>query len=379
MAQLDARTDDFIRLLLDVSGRARPSDLHGVAESEGASLLQAYAAAHPERSLAFADGVLAASAAPAPAAVVEPPAPVAAGPAYSEPVAPAPAAAPADEAWAASVAESPAQVPAHEAWAEQPPAAPEPLTPLQHLPDYDQPAPIEQQPVGAPDPYAAPAPFGAPDPYAAAAQAAPDPYAAPATYGAAEPAAAPYAIPAPVPTPSEHPFGIPAPGADAGAYRAAEEPFAPQPAAPQPFEPGPAEYAVPAQAAAVPSPAETVPYASTGGYGDIAGPIPAADDWQGSAEPVESEYPAPAYADEPALAWYWWAAPILFGVIGGVIAWVVLRPSRPRGARTMLIAGAVVTAIHVIVGILATMFMFGAAMTAMSVGALTVPLGIPTA
>lgn len=350
MAQLDARTDDFIRLLLDVSGRARPSDLHGVGESEGASLLQAYAAAHPERSLAFADGVLAASAAPAPVPVVEAPVPVAAEPVYSAPVAPAPATVPEHEAWAAPLAEPPAQAPAHEAWVEPPPAAAEPLSPLHHLPDYDQPAPAAPQAMSAPDPYASPAPYAAP---------------------------VPYAIPAPEPTPSEHPFGIPAPVADAGAYHVAEESFAPQP-----FEPGPAEYAAPAQVAAVPSPvtpAEAAPYGSSGGYSDIAGPIPAADDWQGSAEPVELDYPAPAYADEPPLAWYWWAAPILFGIIGGVIAWVVLRSSRPRGARTMLIAGAVVTAIHVIVGILVTMFVFGAAMTAMSVGSHTVSVGIPTA
>lgn len=65
MAQLDARTDDFIRMLLDVSGRARPSDLHGMDEVRATELLRSYAAVHPERTLAFTEGTLTVAAAPA--------------------------------------------------------------------------------------------------------------------------------------------------------------------------------------------------------------------------------------------------------------------------------------------------------------------------
>lgn len=72
MSNLNARMDNFIGMLLDVSGRARPSDLQGVDLNEAANLLREYAAAHPEARVGF-DGealvVGASGSAPAPAPV----------------------------------------------------------------------------------------------------------------------------------------------------------------------------------------------------------------------------------------------------------------------------------------------------------------------
>lgn len=72
MAQLSPRTESFISLLLNVTGRARTADLQGVSPAEAAEILQGYAAAHPEVPLAFDGQSLsygAGTAAPAPHAV----------------------------------------------------------------------------------------------------------------------------------------------------------------------------------------------------------------------------------------------------------------------------------------------------------------------
>lgn len=53
MADLNSRVESFITLLLDVSGRARPSDLEAHAPAGAEELLRQYADAHPEHSLAF--------------------------------------------------------------------------------------------------------------------------------------------------------------------------------------------------------------------------------------------------------------------------------------------------------------------------------------
>ncbi|MDZ4170168.1 MAG: hypothetical protein U1E26_11040 [Coriobacteriia bacterium] len=53
MTALNAKTDSFIALLLDVSGRARPTDLQGMAPAEASEALQQFAAVHPELALAF--------------------------------------------------------------------------------------------------------------------------------------------------------------------------------------------------------------------------------------------------------------------------------------------------------------------------------------
>ncbi len=78
MADLDARTDSFITLLLDVSGRARPRDLQGSSLAEASEMLHRYLAAHPERGLAFDGDALVPAAAAQPAAAVAAPVPSAA-------------------------------------------------------------------------------------------------------------------------------------------------------------------------------------------------------------------------------------------------------------------------------------------------------------
>lgn len=95
MVKLDARNDDFIGMLLDVRGRVRAADIHGVNERDAAELLEAYRSEHPERSLAIEDGVLAPASMAQPAyagdAVTEyqPPAPTDPEPApYQAPAAP---------------------------------------------------------------------------------------------------------------------------------------------------------------------------------------------------------------------------------------------------------------------------------------------------
>lgn len=64
MSGLNSRMDGFITLLLDMSGRARPSDIQGVAPAEAAELLAAYAHAHPERNLTFSGDTLTTAAVP---------------------------------------------------------------------------------------------------------------------------------------------------------------------------------------------------------------------------------------------------------------------------------------------------------------------------
>jgi hypothetical protein len=107
LAGLDARTDSFISMLLDVTGRLRPGDLPSVSEFDLPSTMQAYIDAHPERQLALDNGILSqadATAAPATPAVVPPPAqvppefelvPAAAIAAPAQPAEPAPDPAPA--------------------------------------------------------------------------------------------------------------------------------------------------------------------------------------------------------------------------------------------------------------------------------------------
>jgi hypothetical protein len=79
LAGLDARTDSFMSMLLDVTGRVRPGDLPSVSEFDLPATMQAYIDAHPERQLAIDNGILSqadASAAPAAPVVVPPPAQV---------------------------------------------------------------------------------------------------------------------------------------------------------------------------------------------------------------------------------------------------------------------------------------------------------------
>jgi hypothetical protein len=72
VAGLDTRTDSFINLLFEVSGRARPTDMQSLTLAEASEMLRAYQAAHPERDLVFEGEALVPrqSATPAPAASV---------------------------------------------------------------------------------------------------------------------------------------------------------------------------------------------------------------------------------------------------------------------------------------------------------------------
>ncbi len=53
MTALNARTESFVTLILEVSGRVRPSDIQGVSPSEAAELLQAYVSGRPGQGLVF--------------------------------------------------------------------------------------------------------------------------------------------------------------------------------------------------------------------------------------------------------------------------------------------------------------------------------------
>lgn len=112
MADLNARTDTFVELVLNVSGRARVSDLADMMPPDAAlALLQAYKAAHPELPLFF-DGDALVYGVPASEAVQPLAAPVPYGvPAAVDvpPAAPAPPVAPAAVVGAADFA---AEVPA---------------------------------------------------------------------------------------------------------------------------------------------------------------------------------------------------------------------------------------------------------------------------
>lgn len=217
VATLGPKNDSFIELLLDLAGRARPADMTAMGREEAIALLQAYAAAHPEKNLAF-DGetlseVLAASPAPAPAAPAAPP---------EVPVAD-PAAMP---AWGVEVGAPPApetyglppeapQVPDFGAamqgtYPPSPPAdvteggvgSPQPVSPFE-MPDLQPPVPPQTAEYGIPQPMpsygeapqagypAVPTPYGETAPQPAYGEPAPQPYGEPATdfsFGPAEPA-----------------------------------------------------------------------------------------------------------------------------------------------------------------------------------------------
>lgn len=90
MSNLNTKTDNFISMLLSVSGRARPIDIQGMDSVQAAELLREYAAAHPEARLGFEGESLVPG-----GTAAAPPAPAPVAPA---PVAPAPTAAVAPEA-----------------------------------------------------------------------------------------------------------------------------------------------------------------------------------------------------------------------------------------------------------------------------------------
>lgn len=53
MTAFNARNESFVTLLLNVSGRARPSDIQGVSPDEALEVLQAYATAHAAEGVRF--------------------------------------------------------------------------------------------------------------------------------------------------------------------------------------------------------------------------------------------------------------------------------------------------------------------------------------
>lgn len=95
MADLDARTDSFISMVLSVNSRVRTSDLSAVPEPDRAALLQAYAQAHSGSQQLHFDGELLTAGVPAPPAAYGAPMPMPdaiaaanASPAADQPVAP---------------------------------------------------------------------------------------------------------------------------------------------------------------------------------------------------------------------------------------------------------------------------------------------------
>lgn len=76
MADANAKTSSFIELVLDLSGRVRTSDMAEMRAEEAATVLQAYAAAHPEKRLTFDGQALVAAAPTAPPAPAPAPEPV---------------------------------------------------------------------------------------------------------------------------------------------------------------------------------------------------------------------------------------------------------------------------------------------------------------
>lgn len=66
MAAFNARTESFVTLLLNVSGRARPSDIQGVSPAEAVEVLQAYAAAHAAEGVRFDGDALVVAPLPSP-------------------------------------------------------------------------------------------------------------------------------------------------------------------------------------------------------------------------------------------------------------------------------------------------------------------------
>lgn len=160
VAELNARNDSFISMLLEVSGRARPSDLHSVRPEDAQALLAAYRSAHPEMQLGFEGDTLVYGAAATPVAASE--APVSA----PQPFAAAPAAR-ADEPPA--VAPAPPVTPPAEPAAVAPPAEPAAAPPEAPAPetqmwDFTTPAPESVDPFAvAPSTEPAPAMPQAPD------------------------------------------------------------------------------------------------------------------------------------------------------------------------------------------------------------------------
>lgn len=337
MANLDPRTDSFISLLLDVSGRARPGDMNNMPVDDAAALLQAYAAAHPEKGLAYDGQTLAYG---APVATPEP-VPVAEEPAVipAVEVAPAPVPDVSQPAPALGVPEADSELPA---WMFEEAPAPEPVSQptMEVLPsagvevgtstEFDaappfQPAPT-WEPVPTSDAQPAPAfepapdftPAPAADPAPVAFEPAPDFAPAPSFDAAPVPAAAPHeavfaqppAVGAYPSAPGVEPRVAPAPVADYGV---------PQPPAQGGYY-GVADAAPPEYAGS-----ETANFAPVGDFAPQSATATMDYLMQAPAGPA----PIPTRINN-----LWWLAVLFFGAPGAFVAWFLNRDK--TGSKTFL-------------------------------------------
>lgn len=398
MAELNARNDSFISMLMQVSGRARPRDIHGMSEVEALELLRAYMAAHPEQPLAMADDVLVYAPTPVPAAPEVPPAVPVETPVpmpEPEPVTPSPA---------------PVELPVPE-FAPQPPAPEFPAAPVpEPVPFAPEPLPVEPAepliiPGGPVDGASASVDSAAelpswyyeeavlppqPGEQSATPSAAPDAPAEPmSAYGVpqtAEPMSA-YGVPQTAEPMSA--YAVPETAEPMSAYAVPDQPvFVPpamvdapldssvlgfDPGAPVAFAssetspaPTPADFAGVATAeAAIPSPAPVpADFAMPAQPPSVAEPLAPADfadvpapeagvdsGWAdseafASVEQVVATEMAPA--EEPPISALWWLAVLFFGFPGALVAWLVNRSHSPKRSKPFLIVGIVLAVITVL-------------------------------
>jgi hypothetical protein len=286
VADLDARTESFIAMLLGVSGRARPQDLQGIAPSDAAEVLRKYAEANAAMGVLFDGQALTISARPAPTPV-------------PTPVPEVPLAPPADEAaWNVPSAPVPSSFAESQATFETTPA----------IPEVGAQAPaLSEEPIFVPAP-----PEGEDFP--------------PGIPPLVEPALAP-SLSEPVElAPLEPPASTDAQvGIAVDEVVAVPAPPAPEAAAAVGFEPAPAT--------------------------DFE-PLP------GVEAPLFNE---PMLMDQPAVQWYWWLVAVFFGWVGGLVGFLLIRSSNPRGARNVLLVGIGVSVLSAVIAVVSVMMMGGSA------------------
>jgi hypothetical protein len=86
------------------------------------------------------------------------------------------------------------------------------------------------------------------------------------------------------------------------------------------------------------------------GLGGTAG-LPSAGAPTGGRAQPQTPYPGYEHPREPPVrpvSGAWWLLPILFGLLGGLVAWLVNRRADPRTARTMLLVGLAISVVLVI-------------------------------
>jgi uncharacterized membrane protein YvbJ len=76
-----------------------------------------------------------------------------------------------------------------------------------------------------------------------------------------------------------------------------------------------------------------------------------------SSQSVQSTFSPPTYKTEAAVqktgktSGAWWILPILLGLMGGLVAWIVVREADKSKAKSMLVVGIVMTFVWFLVGI----------------------------